>query len=211
MNKMDPKEAMAPSRLSRSAAHNRNWLTRTVSLLSHRKMITWRLAISNGEAPEFELKHPSVFHPDGLGFSRCGRWLATANHGGGSVSVFQRRSSILSSGKLSYGPEPVTVIQDRQFRYPHSVTFTPRTNHLIVTSAGANYFTVYEPRPHYFGMQWSQSPVAPPVRFDMAEQDMSVGWHQLEVDPKYGSFRGRCFDKDVGRTRARTRQELDDC
>lgn len=141
---------------------------------------------------------------------------------------------------------------------------TPRTNHLIVTSAGANCFTVYEPRPHYFGMQWSQSPVVQViahddeevqdvntadkmeggpkgaaihennlavcspqigvkiycfreqrgwfgrrgqrlkglgygptklqrvdtrVRFDMAGQKMSVEWHQLEIDPKYGSFR----------------------
>jgi hypothetical protein len=45
-------------------------------------------------------------------------------------------------------------------RHPHSVAFTPRTNHLIVTNAGANYFSVYAPRPYCFGMQWSESPVA---------------------------------------------------
>src|SRR5436190_1108882 len=43
------------------------------------------------QTPKFQLKHSSIFNPDGLGFSRCGRWLAIANHGKGSVSVFQRR------------------------------------------------------------------------------------------------------------------------
>lgn len=109
--------------------------------------------------PEFQLRHPSVVRPDGLAFSRCGRWLATANHGNNSVSVFQRRNKILAGGKLRYGPEPVTVIEDPEMRYPHSVAFAPETNHLIVTNAGANYFSVYEPKNHSFGVRWSQSPV----------------------------------------------------
>ena len=46
------------------------------------------------ETPEFELKLPSGFDPDGLAFSRCGSWLATANHGKHSVSIFQRGNSI---------------------------------------------------------------------------------------------------------------------
>lgn len=125
-----------------------------------------RSPVAFEETPEFELKHPSVFHPDGLGFSRCGRWLATANHGKQTVSIFKRRNRIFSRGKLIYGPEPVTVIEDPQFRYPHSVAFTPRTNHLIVTNAGANYFNVYQPRPHYFGMRWSQSPIAQVIAHD---------------------------------------------
>jgi len=125
-----------------------------------------RSPVTFRETPEFELKHPSIFDPDGLAFSRCGRWLATANHGKQSVSIFQRRKRTLSRGKPIYGPEPVTVIQDPQFRYPHSVAFTPRTNHLIVTNAGANYFNVYEPSPHYYGMQWSQSPVAQVIAHD---------------------------------------------
>ena len=118
------------------------------------------------ETPCFELRHPSVFHPDGLAFSRCGRWLATANHGNRSVSIFQRRDRILAGGKLIYGPEPVTVIQDRRFRYPHSVAFTPRTNHLIVTNGGANYFNIYQPTRHYSGIRWSQSPVAQVIAHD---------------------------------------------
>jgi hypothetical protein len=143
-----------------------------------------RSPVAFEETPEFELKHPSVFHPDGLGFSRCGRWLATANHGKRSVSIFQRRNRILSGGKLIYGPEPVTVIQDPQLRYPHSVAFTPRTNHLIVTNAGANYFNVYEPRPHYFGMQWSQSPVAQVIAHeDEAFQEVNTA-NKMEGGPK---------------------------
>lgn len=96
-------------------------------------------------------------------------WLAIANHGKSSVSIFQRRNTILSGGKLVYGPEPVTVMRGPQFRYPHSVAFTPRTNCLIVTNAGANYFSVYAPRPYYFGMQWSESPVAQVIVHDDKE------------------------------------------
>ena len=109
--------------------------------------------------PDFELKHPSIYRPDGLAFSRRGKWLAIANHGNNTVVVFQRRNKFLSGSKLEYGPEPVTIIKDPQLRYPHSVAFTPRTNHLIVTNAGANYFSAYEPRRHYFETRWPQSPI----------------------------------------------------
>ena len=109
--------------------------------------------------PEFELSHWSVYRPDGLAFSACGRWFACANHGVQSVSVFRRCRRMFSGSKLRYGPRPVTVIRDPTLHYPHSVAFTPHTNHLVVTNAGANYFNVYEPRRGYFGMGWSQSPV----------------------------------------------------
>lgn len=108
--------------------------------------------------PVFELRH-GVFKPDGLAFSQCGEWLAVANHGNHTVSVYQRRKSIFSPRKLKYGPRPVTVIKDPGFRYPHSVAFTPETNHLVVTNAGANYFSIYEPQRRYSKMRWSQSPV----------------------------------------------------
>lgn len=110
--------------------------------------------------PAFELRHRSLSNPDGLGFSQCGRWLAVANHGNHSVSIFQRRHRILSGGKPKYGPRPVTVIKDPGLRHPHSIAFTPETNHLVVTNAGANYFSVYEPKSDNVKMQyWSQSPV----------------------------------------------------
>jgi DNA-binding beta-propeller fold protein YncE len=108
--------------------------------------------------PVFELKH-RIFRPDGLAFSRCGEWLAVANHGNHTVSIYQRRQSIFSPRKLKYGPIPVTIIKDRGFRYPHSVAFTPETNHLVVTNAGANYFSIYEPKKRFSKMRWSQSPV----------------------------------------------------
>jgi 6-phosphogluconolactonase (cycloisomerase 2 family) len=136
------------------------------------------------ETPEFELKLPRGFNPDGLAFSRCGRWLATANHGKGSVSIFQRGNRIASDGKFIYGPKPLTVIEDPQFRYPHSVAFTPRTNHLIVTNAGANYFNVYEPRPHDFGMRWSQSPVAQVIAHDDEAFQEANTANKMEGGPK---------------------------
>jgi DNA-binding beta-propeller fold protein YncE len=109
--------------------------------------------------PVFELKHRSICNPDGLAFSQCGRWLAVANHGNHSVAIFQRRAGIFSRSKLSYGPQPVTLIKDPGLRHPHSVAFTPDTSHLVVTNAGANYFSVYQPHSGYFKMRWSQSPV----------------------------------------------------
>lgn len=110
--------------------------------------------------PEFVLKHYSLSNPDGLAFSQCGTWLAVANHGNHSVSIFQRRNRIFSKGKIKYGPKPVTIIKDPGLRHPHSVAFTPETNHLVVTNAGANYFSVYEPQSDNREMQyWSQSAV----------------------------------------------------
>lgn len=105
--------------------------------------------------PEFELTHQSVIEPDGLAFSRCGTWLAVANHGSNSVSVFSRRNKLLTMGKLRYGPEPISVVFDGHLRYPHSVAFTPQTNHLIVTNAGANFFSAYEQRRGRFRMHWN--------------------------------------------------------
>lgn len=107
------------------------------------------------QRPEFELTHPAMFRPDGLAFSQCGRWLATANHGANSVTVFERRNRLFCRGKLRYGPEPVSTIKDDKLRYPHSVAFTPRAGHLIVTNAGGNYFTVYEPTSGLIRRRWS--------------------------------------------------------
>jgi hypothetical protein len=130
------------------------------------------------------VKLPSGFDPDGLAFSRFGRWLATANHGKHSVSIFQRGNSIAAGGKFIYGPKPVALIEDPQFRYPHSVAFTPRTNHLIVTNSGANYFTVYQPRPDDYGMRWAQSPVAQViVHEDEAFQSVNMA-NKMEGGPK---------------------------
>jgi WD40 repeat protein len=113
--------------------------------------------------PVFDLRDRSLSHPDGLAFTQCGTWLAVANHRNHSVCVFRRRNRIFSIGKLEYGPKPVTIIKDPGMRHPHSVAFTPETNHLVVTNAGANYFSVYEPKRHNFGMRWSQSPVSQTV------------------------------------------------
>src|SRR5688572_11975594 len=38
--------------------------------------------------PVFQLKHRSLYYPDGLGFSQCGKWLAVANHGNHTVSIY---------------------------------------------------------------------------------------------------------------------------
>ena len=109
--------------------------------------------------PVFVLRHRSLSNPDGLAFSQCGRWLAVANHGNHTVSIFARRRMMFSLGRLRYGPRPVTVIEDARLRFPHSVAFTPQSNHLVVTNAGANYFTVYRPELQGAQMRWSPLPV----------------------------------------------------
>jgi hypothetical protein len=107
--------------------------------------------------PTFLLTHPSLNCPDGLAFSQCGTWLAVANHGNHTVTIFQRSHRIQTGNGLKFEREPITIIQDPQLRHPHSVAFTPR-GRLIVTSAGANFLSVYEPRKRSLSMGWSQLP-----------------------------------------------------
>jgi hypothetical protein len=134
--------------------------------------------------PEFELKHESLHHPDGLGFSRCGSWLAVANQGNHSVSIFRRRRSILSSGKIKYGPQPVMVLKDPAFRHPHSVAFTPLTDHLVVTNAGANFFSAYQPGSGYFGTRWAQSPCCKKAVASNADFRRTNDANAMEGGPK---------------------------
>jgi DNA-binding beta-propeller fold protein YncE len=108
--------------------------------------MTARSPLSFESSPSFELKGGAIYQPDGLGLSQCGRWLAVANHGRHTVAIFERAPG----AELRYGPEPVATIR-RQFRYPHSVAFTPGSNHLLVTNAGANYFCLFE----HDGQRWS--------------------------------------------------------
>jgi DNA-binding beta-propeller fold protein YncE len=94
-------------------------------------------------APNFELTHPSIVSPDGLGFSANGRFLAIANHGAHSISVFERKGPPIRRTAPTYGPEPFAIIGDPDLRYTHSVAFSDG-GHLIATNAGANYFSVYK-------------------------------------------------------------------
>lgn len=113
--------------------------------------MTGRSPLSFELSPSFELKGGAIFRPDGLGFSQDGRWLAVANHGQHTVVVFERAPG----ADLRYGPEPVITLR-RSFRCPHSVAFTPGSNHLLVTNAGANYFSLFERD----GNGWSRSPAS---------------------------------------------------
>jgi len=134
--------------------------------------------------PVFELKHASIYRPDGLAFSSCGEWLAVANHGNHTVSVFKRRTSILSSEEFTYRSKPVTIVEDPGLRYPHSVAFIPETHHLIVTNAGANYFTIYEARNHGFRMRWAQSPMLrQTIGLDSIFKDVNAR-NKMEGGPK---------------------------
>lgn len=89
--------------------------------------------------PYFELRHPAMYHPDGLAFSTEGHWLATANHGSNNVTIFRRESAVADP---VYGPGPIADIRDDDLRYPHSVAFTDN-GHLAVTNAGANFMKIY--------------------------------------------------------------------
>jgi hypothetical protein len=116
---------------------------------------TSQSSIRFGPAPEFVLNLGRGRHPDGLGFSQCGRWLASANHDNQSVDIFRRDDRKYSDGTLEYGPRPIVTLDDAQLHYPHSVAFS-KTNHLLVTNAGANYISVFEPESHSGETRWHQ-------------------------------------------------------
>lgn len=106
--------------------------------------------------PRFELWQ-GLAEPDGLAFSPSGEWLAVANHGKHSVSIFQRRNRGISGDRFRFGPAPVAVIADAGLRYPHSLAFD-EADHLFVTNAGANCFSVFVPTKLGQRMQWSPLP-----------------------------------------------------
>ena len=92
-----------------------------------------------------------------MAFSPSGEWLAVANHGNHSVSIFQRRNRNASGDRFRFGPAPIAVIADAGFRYPHSLAFNA-ADHLFVTNAGANFFSVFAPAKLGDRMQWSPLP-----------------------------------------------------
>ena len=106
--------------------------------------------------PCFEL-FQGLAEPDGLAFSPSGEWLAVANHGNHSVSLFRRRNRAGSPARFRYGPAPETVITDASFRFPHSLAFTA-ADHLVVTNAGANFFSVVVPAAVDGTTKWSLLP-----------------------------------------------------
>jgi hypothetical protein len=92
------------------------------------------------QRPCFVMQHNGISQPDGLAFSSDGRWLAVSNHGNHTVAIYQRAAE---GNGPSYDPRPLVILQDNTLRYPHSLAFTPRHNHLVVSNAGANYASVY--------------------------------------------------------------------
>ena len=110
----------------------------TSSTISFYRVIS-RAPLRVETSPCCELRHAAMRDPDGLAFSSDGAWLATANHGANSVTIFRRNPS---AEDPLYGPEPIADIKDDDLHYPHSVAFTD-AGHLVMTNAGANYVKVY--------------------------------------------------------------------
>ncbi len=100
-------------------------------------------AVQADTVPTAVLQHDTIVDPDGIGFSADGEFLALANHGNHSVVIFRRNRDPVTVGEQPYGPEPVCLIRDTQMRFPHSVAFTARHHHLLVTNAGANHVGLY--------------------------------------------------------------------
>jgi DNA-binding beta-propeller fold protein YncE len=107
-------------------------------------------------SPCFEIWQ-GLAEPDGLAFSPSGEWLAVANHGNHTVSIFQRRRRIAARDGFRYGPAPTAIIADSGLRHPHSVAFTA-ADHLVVTNAGANCFSVFAPTTIDGRTQWPLLP-----------------------------------------------------
>jgi hypothetical protein len=64
---------------------------------------------------------------------------------------------VASGDRFRFGPAPAAVIADPAFRYPHSLAFSA-ANHLVVTNAGANFFSVFAPAQIDGRMQWVPLP-----------------------------------------------------
>ena len=79
------------------------------------------------------------------------------DHLGGAIGFLEQDGYRWDTGPTSTALP--AVIRDPALCYPHSVAFTPETGHLVVTNAGANYFSVYAPTPDGGGRQWSQAPI----------------------------------------------------
>lgn len=109
--------------------------------------------------PVFTLRHDSISRPDGVAVSSDGRWLAVANHGNHTVCVFERTSGRSPASGIRYGPAPAAILKDDALKHPHSVAFTPGGDHIVVTNAGANNFSVFARQPWFSGKLWSAAPV----------------------------------------------------
>jgi DNA-binding beta-propeller fold protein YncE len=142
--------AFVPPRNDHLAACN----LRTATISFYRKRADSPLAFD--QHPCFEV-FQGLAEPDGLAFSPSGRWLAVANHGNHSVSVFERRNRAGSPDRFRFGPSPTAVVTDASFRYPHSLAFT-ESDHLVVTNAGANFFSVFAPVHANGATRWSVLP-----------------------------------------------------
>jgi DNA-binding beta-propeller fold protein YncE len=127
---------------------------RTATISFYRKRADSPLTFE--QHPCFEV-FQGLAEPDGLAFSPSGRWLAVANHGNHSVSVFERRNRAGSPDRFRFGPAPTAVVTDASFRYPHSLAFT-ESDHLVVTNAGANFFSVFAPVDADGATRWSLLP-----------------------------------------------------
>jgi hypothetical protein len=143
-----------------------------------------RAPLAYSSEPELVLTHPAMRNPDGLAFSGDGRWLATANHGGGTLTLFRRRSG----ARLAFS-RPATFAHP-DFRYPHSVAFTDG-GHIAMTNAGANYLNVFRFSGGLLGRRPSLTPVAKfAVNDERAFHEINAH-NKMEGGPKGLAIHGR--------------------
>ena len=123
-------------------------------------------AYSFGEWPIQAVWGDSIYHPDGIASTACGKYVAIANHHANNVAIFA-----VDPETTKLVREPIKVITDSSLKYPHSVQFTPKHNHLLVTCAGVNYINVYRAEQSETGsaLQWSE----------IADQHLYLGFDEL--------------------------------
>ena len=112
--------------------------------LASNKITFYRRISSNApryeNTPFYVLQGDGINEPDGLAFSNDGEYLAVANHGNHSVAIFRQRRH---ADQSDFAFDLDSIIADTTVRFSHSVAFTPRYNHLLLTNAGANYANIY--------------------------------------------------------------------
>ncbi len=136
------------------------------------------------------IQNPILQIPDGLDFSKDGKFLAVTSHDAHAVAIYQR----INNSQGYYTQDPVQILQGKEtgFSYPHSLSFHPLNNCLAVScsqgSKNVHVFTkISEATPY------SNAPDISLEVIEMYDASTLVFLDQLQQE---GGVKGVAFSPD---------------
>jgi WD40 repeat protein len=129
--------------------------------------------------------------PDGLDFSVDGELLAVTSHDANAVLIYQKLQG--SNGK--YTSRPVEIIQgaDTNLNYPHSVSFHPTKNYLLVSSSqGLKNINIFQKTSDDFPRYGTK----PLLSLEITQMYDESTIHLLEELHQEGGCKGVAFSPD---------------